>query len=157
MAARWPDFAPPSTRVPLGWSQGPQPVRGDYRNRVQRGAQGLGQQLDPVQVAHRGEHVRAVCALTPARLEQSSVSRGVQHAGEQALTGIPGQQPGAELAEHGVVEAGIGQVKGEQILPVDPGARTASAACRSLSPSRNCRSVTSERRQGVYAGWPRRG
>src|SRR5215210_3849556 len=36
-------------------------------------------------------------------------------------------------------------------------ARTASAAWRSLSPSRNCMSVTSARRQGVYAGWPRGG
>ena len=65
--------------------------------------------------------MRAVGALAPTRLEQPSLVRHVQHAGEQALTGIPGQQPGAELAEHRVVEAGIGQVQGEQILPVDPG------------------------------------
>src|SRR3954467_11515982 len=50
----------------------------------------------------------------------SSPASWVQHAGEQALGSTSGQQPGAELAKHSVVEAGIGQVQGQQILPVDP-------------------------------------
>ena len=58
------------------------------------------------------------------------------------------EQPAAELAQDAVVEAGVGQVERQQVLPVDP-ARTASAAWRSLSPSRNCRSVTSASRQGA--------
>ena len=65
--------------------------------------------------------MRAVGALAPARLEQPSLVRHVQHAGEQALSRIPGQQPGAELAKHSVVKTGIGQVQGQQIPPVDPG------------------------------------
>src|SRR6185312_3502532 len=68
-----------------------------------------------------GQHVRAVGALAPTRFEQPSLVRYVQRTGEQALSCIPGQQPGAELAEDAVVKAGISQLQGQQILPIDPG------------------------------------
>jgi hypothetical protein len=35
---------------------------------------------------------------------------------------VAGEQPGAELAEHGGVEARVGQIEAEQVLPVDAGA-----------------------------------
>ena len=98
---------------------GAQPVGCSNGDRVQRSAQRLGQQLDPVQLARGGEDVRAVGALPPARLEQTALARRVQHAGQQTLNGVPTQQPAAELAQHAVVEARVGQVEGEQALPVN--------------------------------------
>jgi hypothetical protein len=54
------------------------------------------------------------------RARRSPASRGVEHAGEQALAGLVLQQARPELAQDAVVEAGVGQVQGEQVLPVDP-------------------------------------
>ena len=88
--------------MPLGRSQGAQPARGDHGDRVQRRAQRLGQQLDPVQLAHGGERVRAVGALAPARLEQPRLARRAQYAGQQALGNV------------------AAQVEGEQASPADP-------------------------------------
>ncbi len=85
-----------------------------------RAAQRLAHQLQPVQRADGGQHVRAVGALPPTRLEQAALSCGVQHAGQQALSGLVLEQAAPELAQHAVVEPGIGQVEGEQVLPVDP-------------------------------------
>src|SRR5215218_1626824 len=41
---------------------------------------------------------------------------------QQALLGATLQQPRAELAQHRIVEAGVGQLQPEQVLPVDAGA-----------------------------------
>ena len=97
-----------------------QPVRLHRRDGVQGRTQRLGHQLDPVEVAHGGEHVRGVGALPAARLEQAERPCGVQHAREQALAGIGGEETAAELAEHAVVEAGVAEFEAEQVLPVDP-------------------------------------
>ena len=107
-------------RVPARRGERAQPVGGDRRDRVQGGTQGLGHQLDPVQVAHGGQHVRAVRSLTPAGLEQPARVRRVQHAGEQALGGALLDQAPAELAQDAVVETRVGEIEGEQVLPVDP-------------------------------------
>jgi len=64
--------------------------------------------------------VRAVGALPPARLEQPVLARRVQDAGEQAPGGRVLEQATAKLAQDGEVEARVGQVEGEQVLPVDP-------------------------------------
>ena len=106
--------------VPLGWCDRAQPPGGRDGERGQRRARRPAQQLEAVQVAHGGQHVRAVRALAPARLEQAALAGRIQHAGEQALGGIAAAQPAAELAEHAVVEARVGEVGGEQVLPVDP-------------------------------------
>src|ERR1700716_1575487 len=49
------------------------------------------------------------------------VARGVENAGQQPSGGLVPQQPPAELAQDTVVEARIGEVEGEQGVPVDPG------------------------------------
>jgi hypothetical protein len=134
--------------VPLGRCDRAQPAGGRHGDRVQRRAQRLAQQFEPVQVAHGGEHVRAVRALAPARLEQVALARGIQEARQQAIGGIAAQQPATELAEHAVVEARVGQLQREQVLPVDPAA-DGLGGLRSLSPSRNCISVTRASRQGA--------
>ncbi len=70
---------------------GAQPVGCSNGDRVQRGAQRLGQQLNPVQLPHGRQHMRVVGALPPARLEQPCLARRFQHAGQQTLNGVPTQ------------------------------------------------------------------
>ena len=116
----------PGPRRRRAWGQLPASARPRSADRSARaralvpvrmccGAQRLGQQFDPVQLAHGGEDVRAVGAASPSRLEQAALARRVQ----QTLGGVPTQQPAAELAQHAVVEARVGQVEGEQVLPVN--------------------------------------
>jgi hypothetical protein len=106
--------------VPVRLGDLTQPVGRHDGNGVQSRTQCLGQQLDPVEVAHGGQHVRAVGALPAPGLQESSLARGVEHAGEQALAGLVLQQARPELAQDAVIEARVGQVQGEQVLPVDP-------------------------------------
>ena len=49
---------------------------------------------------------------------RQSVQEGVQ----ELLFGLAVDQAGAELAEHGVIEAGIGQFQAQGVLPVDAAA-----------------------------------
>ncbi len=63
--------------------------------------------------------MRAVGALAASRLQEPRLARGVKHAGEQALASLAAEQPTAELAQDAVVEAGVGEVKGEQVFPID--------------------------------------
>ena len=112
---------PPAVALePSGRCQGTQPVGRRHGDLVQRGAQRLGQQFDPVQVAHGGQHVRAVGALPAPRLEQPALARRVQDAAEQALPGPVLEQSAPELAQDAVVKARVGQLQREQVLPVDP-------------------------------------
>ena len=52
--------------------------------------------------------------------DQSEFTASVQEGVEELQFGLAVDQAGAELAEHGVVEAGIGKFQGEGVLPVDP-------------------------------------
>ncbi len=65
--------------------------------------------------------MRAVGALPSTHLEQPVLARRVQHPPEQPIHGRVAQQPAAELAQHAAVKARVAQVKGQQVLPVDPG------------------------------------
>ena len=51
-----------------------------------------------------------------------SVRTAAREGVEELLFGLAVDQAGAELAEHGVVEAGIGPFQGERVLPVDAAA-----------------------------------
>ena len=84
--------------MPLRSGEALQPISDDRRDGVQGSAQCLGQQLDPVQVTHGGEHMRTVGALSAPRPQKPSFTRSVQHAGKQAPAGLVLQQAGAELA-----------------------------------------------------------
>ena len=64
--------------------------------------------------------VSAVRALAPSGLQQPALPGRVQQAGQQPLRGLVLEQPGSELAQDRELEAGVGQVEGKQILPVDP-------------------------------------
>lgn len=55
-------------------------------------------------------------------LDQAASGAGFEHRFQQQSFGSTGDQTGAELAEYGEVEAGIGQFQTENILPVDAAA-----------------------------------
>ena len=74
------------------------------------GAQRLGQQLDPVPVAHGSQYRRAVGALAAPSLQEARVSGRVEHAGDQAFVGLMRQQGRMEVAQDTVVEVRVGQV-----------------------------------------------
>jgi hypothetical protein len=74
-------------------------------------AQRLGDQFDPVEIAHSSEHVGGVGTLPAERLEQAERLHGSQHTREQALAGVGGEEPAAELAQQGVAEAGVGELE----------------------------------------------
>jgi hypothetical protein len=63
--------------------------------------------------------VGRVAALPAARLEQASRLAHLEQPAEQPLLGAALEQAGAELAQHRGVEAGVGQLQPEQVLPVD--------------------------------------
>ena len=60
-----------------------------------------------------------VGALPAPFADQAAFPASFQEGVEELLFGLAVDQAGAELAEHGVVEAGIGQFQGEGVLPVD--------------------------------------
>jgi len=95
--------------------------------------------------------MRGVSSLPPPGLEDAELSGDLKHPLQQALLRAAGQKTVSKLAEDAEVKARVRQLEAEQVLPVDP-PRTASAACRSLKPSRNCISVIRARRQGGQAG-----
>ena len=97
-----------------------QPLRRDRGQLVQRGPQRLTHALQPVQRAHGREYVGAVRALAPARLDQALLLQALQQSIEQEKPSVACDQAGAELAQHRVVEARVGQCQAQRIFPVDP-------------------------------------
>lgn len=67
----------------------------------------------------------------------------------------PGLDPPmrSTLREHGEVKLRVGQFQTSRVFQLIR-VRTASAACRSVSPSASCMKVTGARRHGASAGWP---
>jgi hypothetical protein len=65
--------------------------------------------------------VGGVGALSATRLEQPAGLARVEQLVQQPFFGAAGEETGAELAQHRVVEARVGQVEAKQVLPVNPG------------------------------------
>ena len=63
-----------------------------------------------------------VGALPAPRSDQFEFAASFQEGVEELLFGLALDQAGAELAEHGVIEAGIGQLQPQGVLPVDAAA-----------------------------------
>ena len=82
----------------------------------------LGHQLHPIQRPDGGQHVRRVRPLPPPGLEQPAVAGALHQQVEQSSLSPADQQAGAEFAEDGVIEARIGQLQGQRVLPVDAAA-----------------------------------
>ena len=133
----------------------PSPARPPQR--VQRGPHALTDQLQPVQVAHRGDNVGGVGALLAARRDQALLAQRGPAAG-------PAPSPPDWCSttrvrnsdKHGGVEAGVVQLQAERVLPARARHGPPSAACRSVRFSAICNTVTSASRPGDQPGRPRR-
>jgi hypothetical protein len=114
--------APAVPPVPLRRGQRPEPVGRHHGQFVQGGPQRLADPLEPVEDAHRGQDMGRVGALPAPRSDQSEIPASVQEGVQELLSGLAVDQSGAELAQDGVIEAGIGQFQAEGVLPVDAAA-----------------------------------
>ena len=82
----------------------------------------LGHDFDPIERPDRGEHMGRVRPLPTTGLQPPTLPAARQQGVEQESLGRAGRQTGAKLAQHRRVEARIGQVQPEGVLPVDPAA-----------------------------------
>ena len=71
---------------------------------------------------HARQPMRGVGALAAAGLEPPALAAALQDGVEQALCGGPYDQPAAELAEDRAVEAGVGELSAQRLLPIDTAA-----------------------------------
>lgn len=99
-----------------------EPFRIDGCNLVQRGAQGLSHQLQAGQLSDIRQDRRRVGPLFALRLEVTSFPESLQHPIQEALFGLTAEQPGPELGQDAVIEARVGELQAEGILPVDAAA-----------------------------------
>ncbi|GGF78274.1 hypothetical protein GCM10011402_33650 [Paracoccus acridae] len=80
----------------------------------------LSEKFDPIEIAYGSQNVRAVGALTTARLQKPGLPGSVEHESEQSLADFMVKQAGAELAQDAVVEARVGQIQGQKVVPFYP-------------------------------------
>ncbi len=133
-----------------------QPGRGSLGERVERRAQRLGDHLQPAQFTRRRQHMRGVRPSSPRALEQPLLTGRDQDAVQHPAPHVRPGQPVTELRQHREVEAGSSSSSPSAYFQ-SIRARTASAACRSVSPSTNCNTDTSASPPGDQAGLPRTG
>src|SRR5947209_153157 len=94
--------------------------------------------------------MRGVAALASARFEIASLPQPAEQQVKEEQVLLPAEQALPKLDQHRVIKAGVAQFQSSR-------PRTASAACRSDKPSRNCSTLTRASLQGVSAGCPRCG
>ena len=149
--------APVAALMPLWRRNLAQPVRGRGGNGARRRAHRLGPKLQPVDHAHGGQHVGAGgrgCARGPSAARLG----GRRPTGGRAGARRRRARAGGRLSSHSTPKSKPASSRSRasrDFQSIRP--RRASAARRSLSPSRHCMSVTSASRQGAWAGCPRRG
>src|SRR4029453_15989209 len=85
----------------------------------ERPTEGFRHEFKTIQHPNGGQHMGGVGALLPAGLEPTRGPTPLQQLVEEALYGTASQQPITECTEHGKVEAGIGEIEAQQVLPVD--------------------------------------
>ncbi len=94
-------------------------MRGATGEFFECGADGLGDQLEPGQAAHRGQHVGGVGALGGALAHQSGIGEPGQSKIEQPVGAAGFGEPVTEIAEHAVVEARVVQLQAQGVLEID--------------------------------------
>jgi hypothetical protein len=115
-----------------------EPVRGGDGQAVQGVAERLEGALQPDGGADACQHMSRVGALPASGLEQTQRLTAIQQLIQQQSLSTTGEQAGAELAEHGVVEPRVGQLETKQILPIDPAAdRVGGPAVGEILPELN--------------------
>jgi hypothetical protein len=110
------------TASPLLVDQAGQQMRGGTGEFFQRGPHRLGDQLQPGQVAYRGQDMSGVGALRGAFAHQPGVLETGQCEVQEAVSVISPDQALAEVGQHAVVEAGIVQLHGEGVFEIDAAA-----------------------------------
>ena len=85
-------------------------------------AHGLTDPLEAVQHPNGRQDVGGVRALAATRFEEAAGSQLGQQGVEQELFRPPGDEPGPELAQHRVIDAGIRPLRAQGLLPVNPAA-----------------------------------
>jgi hypothetical protein len=78
-----------------------------------------------------------VGALSAPLSDQAEFAASFQEGVEELQFGLALDQARAELAEHGVIEAGIGQFQGEGVLPVDAVCRESRGSSVGATPTRH--------------------
>ena len=84
-----------------------QPLGRDRGHGVQRGAEGFCDEFEPVEHADGSEHMGRIGALVPTGCQEPCATAPFQHLVQQAFLGLTSQQPIAEFAEDGKVEARV--------------------------------------------------
>jgi hypothetical protein len=97
-----------------------QPVGHHSRQVIQRGSKRLGHQFNQVQVMHCNQYVGAVGPLLTPSLDQAVSLEVVKHPVQEQVLRPARYQARPELRQHAEVEARIGKLEPEGILPVDP-------------------------------------
>jgi hypothetical protein len=95
--------------------------RGGHERR-QRPPPRFGDALQATEHPQGAADVGRVGALAAAGLAQAARGADREQAVKEEMFGRPRKQPRAELGADGEIEAGVGQVQAEGILPVDAGA-----------------------------------
>jgi hypothetical protein len=114
--------APPVAGDPVGRGVGAQPGGGDGGYDLQGVAHRLGHQFQTVEGPDGREHVGRVGPLPTAGPEQPALAETLQERVQQEAFRAAGEQAGAELAEDRGVEARVGQLQRQGVLPVDAAA-----------------------------------
>jgi hypothetical protein len=107
---------------PLFVDQAGRQVRSRAGRLFQRGADGLGDQLQPGQVTHRGQDVGGVRALGGALADETGLLQAREREVEEAVGSAAAGETLAEVGRHTVVEAGIVQLQGQRVLENDAAA-----------------------------------
>ncbi|MFD4144338.1 hypothetical protein [Streptomyces sp. NPDC058572] len=158
--ANLPPFSGTSARVVAG-GEDPGPGPGGVLARAAVAA-------PPVLVEQAGRQVRSsvghflrdvggVGALGGALVHGAGFLQAGEREVEEAVGAVALGEVLAEVGRHAVVEAGIVRIDGRCVREVDAASRSASAACRSDRPSRNCSMQAVAGWAGKMPGRPSRG
>ena len=88
--------------------------------------EGLADQFWPVKDPNGHQHMRRVGALAATHVEEAARAHLSEEGVEQQELSLPGDEPGPELAQHGMVEARLSQLEAERLFPVDAAAHRVS-------------------------------
>lgn len=144
---------------PLLVGQAGQQVRSCVGQLFQRGADGLGDQFQPGQVAHRGQDMGGVRALSSALADETGLFQAREREVEDAVGSAVLDETVAEVGQHAVMEAGFIQFHGRRVLEIGcgsdrhrpPGGPTDRAGARRRWPTGRVRGP-----DGHHAGTSRR-
>ncbi|GED83197.1 hypothetical protein TNCT6_02820 [Streptomyces sp. 6-11-2] len=113
---------PAVAAAPLLVDQADQQMSGCAGDFFQRGTDCLGDQFQPGQVAHCGEHVGGVGALRGSIAHESGLLQAGERQIEKTVGTVVLGEALAEVGQHAVVEAGIVQFHGQRVCEVEAAA-----------------------------------